>query len=118
MDLTLGSTRSSLAMRLGDLTGPLPTFWVEGSVASFDIRDLVPDAAVTSDLTMTVRASGIGLTAADVSGDAALDLADSRYGDYRIDGGSIRLVLDQRTSDLKDILLESQHCGLPAPRHV
>lgn len=107
VDLTLGSMRSALAVRLGELTGPLPTFWLEGSVASFDLRELLPDAAVSTDLTMALRASGVGLTAADVSGDAALDITDSRYGDYRIDSGTVRLVMDQLSRDQKDILIES-----------
>lgn len=107
VDIRIGAMRSALSARVTGLAGADASFDVNGEVTRLDLEDLFRRPAYSSDLTMRVRARGRGTTLDALSGEATLEIEDSRYADYRIESGSLHLLLDQRDRAHKELSLES-----------
>lgn len=107
LDLRTGGARASFTATVTGLPGPGAAFEVDGEVVNLNLQDFLRERAFDSDLTMRVRARGAGIRADTVSGEALLEITDSRYGDYRIEGGSLRLLLDQHDPAERELSLES-----------
>jgi hypothetical protein len=107
VDVRLGTMRSALSAHFRGLSGPGASFEVNGEVSNLNLEDLLQRPSSNSDLTMRLRADGRGMDWDILSGEAALEISNSRYGDYRIESGNAHLRLDQQDPTRKEISLES-----------
>jgi hypothetical protein len=107
IDIRLGAMRSALSGRVQGLSARGGSFEVKGEVANLNLQDVLRRSEYNSDITMHLNASGRGMPWDRLSGDAVLDITDSRYGDYRVESGSAHLRLDQQDPAQKEIVLES-----------
>ncbi len=107
VDLRLGSMRSALTASVEDISRPSSSFEVEGEVHQLNLEDILRNRSYNSDLTMNVRAEGHGLNWENLTGVFNLDITSSRFADYRIEGGNMRILVDQRDSLRKVIAMES-----------
>lgn len=107
VDVHLGAMRTALAGRVQGLAQRGGSFEVKGEVSNLNLQDVLRRPAYNSDITMHLNAAGRGMPWDRLSGEAALDITDSRYGDYRIESGSVHLRLDQQDPLQKEITLES-----------
>ena len=115
--LALGSMRTDLEATLHDVANPMPCFTIVGTISSLDLAELLDNPYHTSDLTLRLNAEGTGLEWEKVNCSALLDFSSSRYREYRIDSGAVRLEINQRdptrssivlTSDLADFSITGQ----------
>jgi hypothetical protein len=107
VSLALGPMRSALTAVLDGRDTAEPSFTVEGDVSSLNLEDLLHERSFNSDLTMSIRARGTGLTWEKVSGDFRIGFSSSRYGQYQISADTVHLVIDQRDPTKKSLQVQS-----------
>ncbi len=102
---SLGETHAELR---GDVDTRTEVFSLVGSVEALDLQDILRDARHNSDLTMNVNLDGRGLSWSRLNGQFNLDLtSSSRYREYRIEHGDVRVFLNQQDPALKEFSVES-----------
>ncbi|MDH3252357.1 MAG: hypothetical protein OEM41_06160, partial [Ignavibacteria bacterium] len=89
-----------------------PTFMLEGDVRSLDLERFLRDKSYSSDLTLSMKLNGQGLTWDRLSGDFRLNFLSSRFRQYRIDSGDVRVHLDQRDPARKILDIKSNIADL------
>ncbi len=106
-NLGLGEMTSTLSARLDQHDPAQPRFAVDADVAALNLAPLLHNEEYDSDLTLHLRTRGQGLTLGTLGGEAVLDLSSSRYRQYRIANGDIRLLLDQSDPRARQLQLFS-----------
>jgi hypothetical protein len=91
---------------------PVPTFMLEGNVRSLNLERFLGDKSYNSDLTLSMKLDGQGLTWDRLSGDFRLNFLSSRFRQYRIDSGDVRVHLDQKDPADKVLAIESNIADL------
>jgi len=107
MTLGIGSMDAELAAALRQSLSDHPSFSIRGRVASLDLAELLRNPAYDSDITMRMDVSGSGLDWGDLNGDFQIDFLSSRYREYQLDSGSVRLLIDQSNREQKRLSLTS-----------
>ena len=105
--LSLGDMRSSFTAELDAQTPAVPRFSVGANVQSFNLAPLLRNEYFDSDLTLRLETHGTGLTWNTLDGELLLDLSSSRYRNYRITAGDVRLLLQQGDPAHKQLSLRS-----------
>ena len=102
-----GAMRTILIAKLDRRDPARPAFSFDANIVSLNLDDLFLDQQHTSDLTITVKGEGTGLSWDKLNSDLRIDFSPSRYRDYRIAESSFHLVIDQRDAQQKLLKLES-----------
>lgn len=107
LNVRFGKMKLDMVLDL-DLRDELASsFRMDGNVASMNIAELVNDPSYDSDITMAIHAEGSALSWEKLTGNFNLGLLSSRYRDYVVDTGNVRIELDQRNRERKSIQIES-----------
>jgi hypothetical protein len=107
VDLSIGTMKSQLHAELDRANAALPSFKVEGNVASLNLADFLNDASHNSNLTLDLKAEGTGLVWEKLSGSVMLDFLSSRYREYQIDSTLINVTINQHDPLKSSITLTS-----------
>jgi hypothetical protein len=102
-----GDMYGDLTASLADKPGMLPSYSLEGEVRSINLERFLHNPAYNSDLTMRLDTRGNGFTWKDLTAEAVLDFSSSRFGEYTIDSGSVRLIIDRLEPPAKQLTFES-----------
>jgi hypothetical protein len=113
-----GEAQGSLVFSAGEMYGNLngsiaekegvpPAYSLEGEVRSINLERFLHDPAYNSDLTLRLNAQGSGFAWKDLVGEVVLDFSSSRYGQYTLDSGNVRLIVDRLTPPAKQLTFES-----------
>jgi hypothetical protein len=105
--IAYGPMRSTIEAELDEQIKATPSFKLEGRFASLNLEDLLHEKSLNSDLTMTAKVQGSGLSLDKLNGDCQLDFSESRFGDYEISSGNVHLLIDQHNPQNKQLKLES-----------
>lgn len=106
-NLGLGEMTSTFSAQLDRRDRARPHFSVDADVAALNLAHVLHDNEYDSDLTMHLHLRGQGLSWSSLGGEAVLDLSSSRYREYRVASGDIRLLLDQSDPRAKELRLMS-----------
>ncbi|GEM_PF-5815223 len=102
---SLGETNVELQ---GGANTKTETFSLVGGIRRLDLRDILRDPLYSSDLTMDVNLDGRGFSWGKLNGQFNLDLtSSSRYREYLIEHGDVRVFLNQQDPALKEFSVES-----------
>jgi TamB, inner membrane protein subunit of TAM complex len=102
-----GDMYGDLTASLADKPGSLPSYSLQGEVRSINLERFLHNPAYNSDLTMRLDTHGNGFTWKDLTAEAVLDFSSSRFGEYTIDSGSVRLIVDRLEPPAKQLTFES-----------
>jgi hypothetical protein len=91
LQLSVGPTSGQATAMLDESRGLLPTFSLSGTVEGLNLRRFVNDPSYDSDISMSVDASGSGLTWKDLDGTLLADFSRSRYRNYTLDSAYLQL---------------------------
>lgn len=107
VNLNVSSMRTQLNAEL-DRRNPIPSFKIDGNLASLNLADFVEDKTQKSNLTLALRVEGTGLEWAKLNGSGVLDFSSSRYKEFQIDSGLVAVAIDQRDPLNSSIRLQSR----------
>jgi hypothetical protein len=107
MQMSAGPARVEATGMLDESQTALPTFSVNGKVSDLNLRHIFRDPAYESNISLTIDASGSGLTWEDVDGTVLIDLAPSRYRTYTLDSAYLQVTVTQIDSSRKLLSLGS-----------
>ncbi len=93
--VNLADARADVDVTLERPASGLDRFRLTGDVRHLDLAAILGDPSMASDITGRIAADGTGLTLADLSVDASLDLGLSSYRGIPMDTGAVHLLIDQ-----------------------
>lgn len=104
---SLGEMFGDLSGELASAQGSVPAYSVAGEVRAINLEEFLHAPEYNSDLTLRLDARGRGLDWENLVGEAVLDFSSSRFSQYTIDSGSVRLSVDRLDSMRQQLTFES-----------